>query len=340
MMKPLANASGNIVVFRALQLGDMLCAVPAFRTLRCAYPAARITLIGLPWAEAFVHRFSAYLDDFIAFPGWPGLPEQEPQPARIPAFLRDVQQRRFDLTLQMQGAGTISNPLVALFGARQMAGCYLPGEFLPDEHMFIPYPHGEAEIRVFLRLLEHLGIPSQGESLEFPLFDEECRSFAGFLSERELQPGAYACLHPGARAAERRWSAEKFAAAGDALADLGLRVVITGSREETGLTNEVAQRMHAGALNAAGQTPLGVLALLLANARILISNDTGVSHLTAAFETPSVILFSTSEIERWRPLNHDLHRVIPNAGRAVPGEVVAAARALLQKERKHANQPI
>jgi ADP-heptose:LPS heptosyltransferase len=102
----------KIAVFRALQLGDMLCIIPAMRALRNAYPKAEIFLLGLPWARAFTERFDRYFDGFIHFRGYPGLPEQVFDPNTFAEFLPAIQRMKFDLVLQMQGNGSIVNPLM------------------------------------------------------------------------------------------------------------------------------------------------------------------------------------------------------------------------------------
>src|SRR5436309_10334628 len=73
----------RIAILRALKLGDLLCTVPALRSVRAGLPGAKITLIGLPWARTFVDRYSAYIDDFLEFPGYPGLPEQPVDPSAV-----------------------------------------------------------------------------------------------------------------------------------------------------------------------------------------------------------------------------------------------------------------
>jgi ADP-heptose:LPS heptosyltransferase len=319
----------SIIILRALQLGDLICTVPAFRALRAACPDARITLVGLPWADGFVQRFSAYLDEFIEFPGWPGLPERDLQAEVVPTFLKKIQQRNFDLAIQMQGSGYLTNPVVSLFKARQTAGFFQPGQYQPEKSTFFPYPEGEHEIHIFLKLMKHLGIPSQGEDLEFPVSPKEQQDFLRLQRAYSLVPQNYVCLHPGARDAKRRWRPEKFAATGDTLARLGLQVVLTGTQSERSLTEAVAQHMRFPAVDLAGKTNMGSLALLIGSARLLVSNDTGVSHLAAALHVPSIILFNASEPGRWRPLDHHLHRVVLNAQRATPKDVIAEAQPFL-----------
>jgi len=117
----------SVVVFRALQLGDMLCAVPALRALRCAEPDASITLVGLPWAAQFTRRFHHYIDDFVAFPGHPEFPEQTVRSADLSTFYAEMRARGFDLAIQLHGSGEISNGIVRDFGATAMAG-FVPSD--------------------------------------------------------------------------------------------------------------------------------------------------------------------------------------------------------------------
>src|SRR5258708_857344 len=112
----------RIAVFRALQLGDMLCSVPALRALRAAAPRAYITLIGLPNAAQLVRRFRHYIDELLVFPGAIGFPEQPPQPHLWPAFVEAAHARAFDLAIQLHGSGELSNPVVRKLGARRFAG--------------------------------------------------------------------------------------------------------------------------------------------------------------------------------------------------------------------------
>jgi len=309
-----------------------MCSIPALRALRSAFPEASVTLIGLPWAHTFIERFSCYIDHLIEFPGFPGLPEQKIQIEKIPAFLNTMQENKFDLALQMHGSGGISNPLVMLFNAQMNAGFCLPGQYVPDPDRFLAYPLDEPEILRHLRLMEFLGIPSQGTALEFPLHADDWEKFHNLQNEIDLKSCDYAVLHPGSRSPVRRWPAEWFAAVGDGLVERGLSVVVTGTAEEREIAQAVVSKMSSPAVNLAGRTDLGSLGALLSASRLLVSNDTGVSHIAAALELPSVVLFTASDPERWAPLNRDLHRVVAWATAAIPQVVLDEIDILLHHE--------
>lgn len=300
----------RIAVLRALQLGDLLCIVPALRALRAALPKSEITLIGLPWARCFVERFSDYFNHFIEFPGFPGLPERSWSAWRLIRFLRAVRGKDFDLALQMHGSGRITNALTATFGARLSAGYYLPGGYRPNREWFMPFPAHEPEIRQHLQLMEFLGFPAHGEALEFPLLPRDHEEYRALCRRTGLQSGKYVCIHPGAQLPSRRWSPRRFAAVADAMAAWDLQIVLTGSAAEKPLTRAVMRDMRRPAIDLAGQTSLGGVAAVISQARLLIANDTGVSHLAAALKVPSVIVASGSDVGRWAPLNRNLHHVL------------------------------
>jgi ADP-heptose:LPS heptosyltransferase len=316
----------RIALFRALQLGDWLCTIPAARALRHALPTAQITLLGLPWSQTLVARFPHYFDDFVHFPGFPGLPEQPFEAEQTVAFLQAMQQRRFDLLLQMQGNGNLTNPLLLLLGARHVAGFYREDNFCPNGDYFTPYLESGSEIHRFLRLMTFLGIPAQGDALEFPLTAADAAAYAQLALP--VERGAYIVLHPGARAEQRRWSPAFFAQLGDWCAQAGYPVVLTGVEAERPLTAAVKAAMQAPVIDTTGQTTLGTLGVLVQEARLVICNDTGISHLAAALQTPSVVVACVPD-ERWRPLNQALHRWVPVAAETGITPVLTAVREQL-----------
>ncbi len=328
----------RVGILRALQLGDLLCAVPALRALRAALPDAEMVLIGLPWARSFVERFDMYLNSFREFPGYPGLPEQAPRLERIGAFLDEIQAEEFDLVLQMQGSGRITNPLAVLLGARITAGFWEPGGYCPDPERFLLYPDHGLEIERLLSLVEFLGVPARGTHLEFPLRPEDHRALLDIPESRRLQPGQYVCVHVGASTPARRWPLWNFVEVAGWLADRGLAIALSGTAAEAGLTASIAAQLPNGAVNLAGRTDLGCLAALLSGAALLICNDTGVSHLADALRVPSVVISTGKNPQRWAPRDQERYQVLCRETGVLPSEVIHQAKLALNRYAGRAGQ--
>ncbi|NHZ79172.1 LPS biosynthesis glycosyltransferase [Massilia sp. CCM 8695] len=320
----------KVVIFRALQLGDMLCAVPALRALRAAMPGSRISLVGLPWADQFARRFSAYIDEFIPFPGHHAFPEQAARLDQLHDFYAGMRARRFDLALQMHGNGQYSNAVVRAFGARALGGFgAAPGG---GDECLIPFPDTGAEPLRLLELATGLGAPARGPQLEFPITAADEHELEASGVARGLAPGSYVCIHPGARCADKCWPAAQFAAVADQLAIRPrLKTVLTGSPAEVPLTATVARLMRRAPVDAAGPLSIGAMAALMSRARLLICNDTGVSHIAAGLRLRSVVIFSKADIRRWAPLDQQLHRCLWDPFGEQAKTVLDQARALAMR---------
>jgi hypothetical protein len=220
----------RIVVFRALQLGDMLCSVPALRALRRATPHARIALIGLPWAQSFVERYSDLLDELIVFPGARGFPEQREDDSGLPGFTAAMRERHFDLAIQLHGSGGVANDIVGQFAARAYAGFVQPGE--ARDGCFIAWPETLPEPHRYLTLTDALGAPRDSDTLAFEPTPQDLAEHAALVAMHRIASARLVVVHPGAQLPSRRWPVERFAHVADALAADGWRIAITGTASE------------------------------------------------------------------------------------------------------------
>lgn len=300
----------RIAIFRALNLGDILCSIPAIRGLKSACPNASITLIGLPGMAGVATRFSKYFNGgFTSFPGAPGLPEQDFNYEHFVRFLERGRAAEYDLVVQMHGKGSVTNTLVGMLNSKETAGYFEQGEYCPDRKTYMPYPEDLPEIERHVKLAQFLGADNCDLELEFPISSEEWAESDLLRTHYGLNEG-FVCIHPGARDIRRWWAPTKFAEVAHAFIAQGRTVVFTGTEPERDIVQHIQNLVGRPTVNLVGKTDTGTLGALIARAGLLVSNDTGVSHIAAALGTPSVVIFLTSDPNRWAPLNRDLHRVV------------------------------
>ena len=268
----------SILILRALGLGDFLTGVPAYRAVRRAFPSHRVVLAA-PEALAPLVPLTCAVDEL--------LPTGELRPIRWTGPAADI-------AIDLHGRGLASHQLVAALRPRRLivfggehAGGFTGPIWRPGEH----------EVTRWCRLCQESGIPADpGDLLLTP--------------PRQVAP-TFTLLHPGAAAPARRWPAASFAAVARRLAADGHAVRITGSAAERDLASHVARLAGLpGEHVLAGQTSLAALAALAASARLVISGDTGMSHLASAYARPSVTLFGPVSPSEWGPPRHPRHQVL------------------------------
>jgi Glycosyltransferase family 9 (heptosyltransferase) len=141
-------------------------------------------------------------------------------------------------------------------------------------------------------------------------------------------PRGFMAVHPGSGSPDKNWPGPSFAALVARLALPQAWLLVEGPADTTAAG---PLRAHPGVLTAGG---LGTreLGALLSRCGLFVGNDSGVSHLAAAFGAPVVALFGPSDPAVWRPLGRRVRIVRSPTSRMADlalDQVESACRAAL-----------
>lgn len=298
----------KIAVVRANALGDFIFVLPALNALHATYPDAEIVLLAKAWHAEFLKNRPSPIQRVVVIPAYNGVSANpgtvEEDAYELEHFFSQMQAEHFDLAFQMHGGGGYSNPFTLKLGAKMSVGLRAP-DALPLDR-WLPYLLYQPEVIRYQEVVGLVGVP--GNSYTEPslvVTDSDISASLRVLPETQRQ---LIILHPGASDPRRRWPVEKFAAVGDALADTGDQIIITGNDAEKELTAQVAQRMRMPALDLGGKLTLNGLAGLLSRSQLIISNDTGPRHLAGALGTATVGIYWCVNMIMAGPLSRTRHR--------------------------------
>jgi heptosyltransferase II len=115
-------------------------------------------------------------------------------------------------------------------------------------------------------------------------------------------------LAPGAEyGPAKQWPVTHYRELARAIADLGWEIAVVGLPSDRALGDEIVRGIAGtgagAAINLCGATTLPQLTALLADAALLVSNDSGAMHLAAALGTPQLALFGSTNPTWTAPLN-------------------------------------
>ena len=263
----------HILFVTATRIGDAVLSTGLLRHLIERHPSARLTIAAGPVAAPL----------FEAVPGLERLVVVRKQRWSLHwlPFYRAVAARRWDLVVDLRGSA-----LAWLLRAR-------------DRKVMAKGDPGEHRVRQLARLFG-LDLPPSPRLWTAPRHEDA----AAVL----VPPGApVLAIGPAANWPAKQWRAERFAELVSRLTAAagplpGSRVAVLAAPHERALAEPVLAALSpARCIDLVGRTDLLTAAAVLRRCAMFIGNDTGLMHIAAASDTPTLGLFGPSPVAQYSP---------------------------------------
>jgi heptosyltransferase I len=362
----------SLLVVRLSAMGDIIHTLPAAAALRQAFPHATLGwLIEERWTELLCTKHDSrsgprspqrpLIDRVhtINIARWRREPFSFNAWRQMGASLSQLRGVHYDAVIDFQGA--VRSALLARWSqAKLLYGSAHPRERAATMFYTRSVPvntNGSHVVEQALELAQALIPISTAPSMvsaavtepqvEFPIDSDAEKKIAALTQEKN-----FAILNPGAGWGAKMWPSERYGEVARQLAKDGISSLINYGPGEEDLATAV--EVASGGTAKKIFCSISELISLTRRARLLIGGDTGPLHLAAALKIPVVAIFGPTNPARNGPFatqsvalrsagsttDHTRHRE-PEQGllEITVGEVVAAARKLLQNYKQEAPSP-
>lgn len=307
--RPARNADRGLVrriaIVRPSALGDVCRTVPVLVSLRRAFPDAAIDWVV---QDTFIDAVQAHPDLTEAVPfhrdRYAAFGRRAAATQAGWAWAKALRHRRYDLVYDCQGLAR-SGLISWLTRAPRRVGL---ADAREGGHLGYTHKHdvsaGWHTVDRMLGLIEADGVPAVRDLRLYvpPEASLEWRQRQAALGIEGMT--RYALLAPTSRWESKRWPAARFAALIDPLLERGFeRVLLVGAgSEHSQCAPLLARASHdARVVDLLGQTTVGGLMATIADAALVVANDSAALHMAVGFDRPYVALFGPTDVSRVGP---------------------------------------
>jgi heptosyltransferase I len=288
----------SILIIRPSAIGDVVMASPMINVLRKNYPEAHIAWLAEPSVQDLL-KYNKELNEVII---WPKSQWRELFHGRrflllkreISKFAEQLRSRKFDLALDVQGL-LRSRWLAWLSRAEQRIGFESkePGKFLMTKVISKGVHSGIMGFEYNL-MMKELGLDPGAFHPDISLSPEDEKTGAEIISAAGIA-GRYAVFAPFTTRPQKHWFEDRWTELARLIKErINMPVVLLGGKGDAAPAETICHNAAETLLNLAGKTTLTQSAAIIKHSSLLIGVDTGLTHMGAAFDCPTVALFGAT----------------------------------------------
>ena len=284
----------RVLVVKLRSIGDTVLSTPSLIALKRFLPAAEIDILLEDWVAPVLDGFAGV--NVIAVGAGVG--------DRMRAAM-ELRRRRYDVAFNLHG-GTTATFFTRASGAKHRIGyANYRYSFLYDLLLTSAADFWDAaevhSAEQQLALLGYAGVPVDDRpKTRLAVTESSKRAIDEKLESRIFDSSNLALLHPAAAFATKQWAAENFALVAEFLENKGFQIVAVAAKHEGNVLDELKARSRVP-ITEFNDLTLPEITALAAKSRLFVGNDSGIAHIAAAVNTPSVVIFGSSNRNHWRP---------------------------------------
>ncbi|HWR38248.1 MAG TPA: glycosyltransferase family 9 protein [Patescibacteria group bacterium] len=295
----------QILVINLMHIGDLLLVTPALRTLRHNYPRAHIALLADAKLADLV-KYNRHIDELIAV----DKKGYHNKPGTYLQMVGDVRRRRFDLVVNLH-ANERASFIAAFSGAKKIVGYSTFGLHWLFDGVMKNRKAVKHQVESHFDVLRELaGVGTIDDNGIEMWLDDAAEAEALRLWHQSYgdNPAPVIGLNVGASWPTKRWRHEYYAQLADQLLGRGYGIAFFGGSMDEDIVAEtlalMSRREHPRLKVFTGQLSLLVLAAMLKQCRLLVTNDSGPMHIAVAMDVPLVTMFGSSPVPGFYPYTY------------------------------------
>jgi len=279
----------NILIIRFSALGDLVLLTPIFRELKRFFPDTKITLLTASGTGS-VLKNNPHIDHFI-------LHKRKETYSELNILIKNLHKKNYDLVYDahrsLRSIWILWN--LTKFGLSKTPKSWFISKRSWQRTLLINFKLNFLSNSSSQR--QHLLLPLQNQTSQLlnnqtELFPdpENVMLIKNFLKNNNLLQKSYVAIGASASYSLKRWPLKYFQELISKLIKQDCPVVLVGGANE--MENTILENDFSGkVINAAGKFSPLESAELLRHARIVVTNDTSISHLAEAMKTPAIVFF-------------------------------------------------